>query len=77
MSRHDVIHAPLQDTFGIGQAKVARIQLEIAEQGMAETYLAAFQLGYVNPLWRAAHRRLFAKYRGQYEQAKSILEVMQ
>ena len=50
-----------------------RIIMEVAENGMAEAAHDAFRLGYVNPEWRAMKRRLFAKFRAEYDSAKREL----
>ncbi|WP_420584918.1 hypothetical protein [Ruegeria sp.] len=61
------------DPYGNGQAVVARIHLNLSEQGMAKAAPDAFDTGYQNPLWRAAKRRIFYTNRSDYERAKAIL----
>jgi len=52
----------------------ARIDMEIAEKGMAEAAPDAFSTGYINPEWRAMKRRLFRYFRDMYEAAKEELK---
>ncbi len=74
--KHQTFPTPFPDEFNIGQAKVAKIHLEMAKAEMAETYLDAFQLGYVNDEWRAMKRRLFASARKEHDRATAILEAI-
>ena len=61
------------DPYENGQAVVARIRLELAKKGMSRAAPDAFDIGYQNPLWRAAKRRLFYASRADYERAKAVL----
>ncbi|WP_299949101.1 hypothetical protein [uncultured Ruegeria sp.] len=62
------------DPYGNGQANVARIRMDISTEAMGKAAPDAFSTGYVNPLWRAAQRRIFKRNRADYERAKAILE---
>lgn len=75
--KHDIIPQPFPDEFGIGQRKVAQIRAETAMTAMGRAVRDAFSTGHVSDEWRAMQRRLFYRYRAQYERAKGILEVMQ
>ena len=77
MSRHEKLPEPFTDEFNLGQEAVARLRLESAEKGMADNHFDAFTTGYVNPIYRAAKRRIFGWYRSDYERAKAVLEVLQ
>lgn len=65
------------DPYNNGQAVVARIRLELSEKGMADAAPDAFTPAYVNPLWRAAKRRLFYSNRADYERAKAVLQELE
>ena len=67
MSVHD-------DPHGLGVEKMAKIIMEITMRDMGGSAPKAFSLGYVDPEWRAMHRRIFRKNRDTYEAAKAALE---
>jgi hypothetical protein len=71
--KHAVIPT-LPDDFGIGQAAVARIQMEVAMDAMGQAACNAFSTSYVPDLVRAAARESFATFRAQYERAKTVRE---
>lgn len=50
------------------------IRMEVSMKAMGESALDAFSTGYVNDKWRAMKRRLFARFRAEYEAAKRELE---
>ena len=65
----------LEDSFGIGQASVARIQLEIATsglQGASERLLSTeYEPEITLPMWR----RIFQHHRTSYDTALAVLEA--
>ena len=74
---------PYTDEFNIGQAKVAKIQLDIAAAGMAGSYMGAFfparigeDFGKTNLMWRAMKRRMFAAARADHNLALAVLEAV-
>lgn len=50
------------------------IAAEVAAKGMAEAAPDAFSTDYIPPEWRAMKRRLFAKFRNEYEAAKEVMK---
>ena len=65
----------LHDRYGIGQPACARIQMQVAQDGMAQAAPRAFATGYINRRVMAAARATFAEFRRQYDEAKKVLEV--
>jgi len=72
--KRDTFITQYLDEFNIGQAKVAKIRLDMAAKEMADHHMDAFDRGYVTPEWRAMKRRLFAAARKQHDRATAILE---
>ncbi len=63
------------DEFGIGQDKVAKIRLDMAERDMRAAMLEAFSPCYENDEWRAMRRRQFDTALREYRRAQHILDL--
>lgn len=58
------------------QVSYCKREMKRAQREMGKRASDAFQIGYVNPEWRAMSRRLFHANRADYECAKEQLEAM-
>lgn len=65
---------PFEDTFGIGQASVARNRRDVAMEEMAKAGPDAFSTEYMNDLWRETQRRRYFEAFATVQRANAILE---
>lgn len=78
MTTHNIHHTgtpvqPYVDEYGLGQRTLARINLELAEEALAQAAVDAYAPGYVNPKWREMKRRLADEARDDIARAKAVL----